>query len=78
MTLGTEATNKDVVDYWNVLQEDYRSNSENEEQVYLDTLHAVVSKIYPIFNKLSIVFLHSTCKILMKSQHILAVILASL
>jgi len=32
MTLGVEATSKDVLDYWHSLQEDYRSSTGDEEE----------------------------------------------
>lgn len=37
MTLGTQATNKDVLDYWHSLQEDYRLSSENDARVCMGT-----------------------------------------
>ena len=37
LTLGVEATNKDVLDYWHSLQEDYRFSADGEERICFGT-----------------------------------------
>ena len=37
VTLGVETTSKDVLDYWHLLQEDYRSSADGEERICFAT-----------------------------------------
>ena len=37
ITLGVEATSKDVLDYWHSLQEDYRSDGDGERRICFGT-----------------------------------------